>query len=304
MPYLQIEVSVVEGLAARLAAVAGITEDQAIGGLVRLWHLAWTRKVDRLSQVAVAACFPGADWGRLVAGLVEFEFLTQVDRAWVVRGADRRLGLLSARQKAIAKTNERRWGTRSNTDQSPISALTNSVTPLISETSVLHPAPSTQIPSTQLSALAEKTGDARVIDRAEAAGLKLTATPPGRPPRKPKQTALEIVDPTWQPLVARLTASFTRIKGSAPGWEGLDFKRLKELRGRGSDDEIVTRWERGLVGTYKREVNSVSELWKSEKWNALATADARGVEPVSAEWNDGQNFQEALKGELQKRGVR
>lgn len=309
MPYLQVEVDVIEVWASRLAEAAQISEDQAIGGLTRLWHLAWKRKVDRLSSLAIESCFRGAKAAQLLPALVEFEFVRRDNDAWLIRGADRRLGLLERRRAAAAKTNAHRWGTDEPPIGSAIGPPINSVGPPIGppigQASVLHPdAQTPRRPDAQLSAIAEKTGDSRVIDRGESAGLKLAATPPTKPPKKPKQTSLEIVDPTWQPLIARLTASFTRLKGTAPGWEGLDFKRLKELRGRGSDDEIVTRWERGLVGTYKREVNSVSELWKSEKWNALATADARGVEPVSAEWNDGKNFQEALKGELQKRGVR
>lgn len=236
MPYLQVEVSVVEGLAARLAAAGGITEDQAIGGLVRLWHLAWTRKVDRLSRVAIAACFPGSNWDLLIQGLVEFEFLAPAENSWIVRGADRRLGLLAARQKAAANTNAKRQETARSADGPPYGQPLKSDGPPYGQATVLHPAPSTQKPSTQK-----------------------------------KQQALALEGSQFSEAQKAIAETWAIELGGKYGWQGAkDSDALKRLLKKASIPEINDRWGAGLRTPSDKwhGVRTVAQL--DSKWNDLA----------------------------------
>lgn len=282
MPYLQVEVDVIEVWAERLGAAVGITTDQAIGGLCRLWHLAWKRKVDRLSRLALGTCFPNADVNKLTDALVEFEFLRPLDeQTWLVRGADRRLGLLNKRREAAEKTNAKRWGSDRSTDTSSDRSSDRStdkitrgvIGPPIGQASVLHPAPSTQHPDAQT----PNTSPAAV---ATGQGVLVAVAP-----LKPAKEAPDLI---YQPFVDQLTQAFLTQRGATPSFEVQDFAALKRLRKKHPDDEILKRWQRGLAGAYAREVNSLAQLATAAKWNALATDTAAGLVRLGESWTKEQ----------------
>lgn len=93
------------------------------------------------------------------------------------------------------------------------------------------------------------------------------------PPRKKPPKPGKAPDPTWQPLVDALAARFLAVRGVTYAWSPADFAALKKLLKKHAPSEVLTRWARGLVGKYAREVHSVAQLAMGTKWNALATEE-------------------------------
>jgi hypothetical protein len=89
------------------------------------------------------------------------------------------------------------------------------------------------------------------------------------PPKTPRKMPAE---GSWQALIDALTTAFAEAReGTTYDWSDVALAQLKRLRKKHSDSEILTRWRRGLRGTYQREVNSIAQLSSDAKWNALAT---------------------------------
>lgn len=80
----------------------------------------------------------------------------------------------------------------------------------------------------------------------------------------------------WRELAEGLFKIFEKLRGSKPAPRGRDWKALRELRTRvrGSDAEILLRWERGLRAEFKARCDTFADL--SERWDALAVDPARG----------------------------
>lgn len=121
---MQVELEVLD-LAPDAARLAGITEEALGWGLIRLWRRCWKARSAELERAEILACFAGdPDESRLFRSLVAFGFVRELeDGRGYVRGAERRLGLLKARQKNAARMNANRWGAgRSTTDRPSIDA--------------------------------------------------------------------------------------------------------------------------------------------------------------------------------------
>lgn len=86
-----------------------------------------------------------------------------------------------------------------------------------------------------------------------------------------KTLAGKPADDGWQDLVNRLDQLFLEVRGQLYSWGPSDFGALKNLIKKGNTHQtIALRWERGLRGTFAREVHSVTQLASATKWNALA----------------------------------
>lgn len=105
------------------------------------------------------------------------------------------------------------------------------------------------------------------------------------------ETASGAERPGYRMLVDDLFADFESIRRAKYQPDGRDWKALKALRLQAEDGEIRTRWRRGLVGRFAREVNSFRQLADSTKWNALATDEtptqgaAKGPVDPATQWS-------------------
>lgn len=95
-PHLELELDALEH-AADVARAAGISEDTAIAGLVRMWRHCWRERVLSVSALAVRGFF-GHD---ATEALQTFGFLgSPIDGLHLVRGAARMLRIEEAKQEA------------------------------------------------------------------------------------------------------------------------------------------------------------------------------------------------------------
>jgi hypothetical protein len=246
------------------ARSAGVSEDAAIAGQVRLWAHCFREKTDRVT----AAQLRGVT--SVSADVLEaFGFLAADGDGWRVKGADRYLRIAEGRSRGgkMASGNLKK-GTKRQ------SAGNNHEPDLSRETS---PAPSRLNPGSlpaepRLDPGLSPTTDYR-LPKVEKEDLSARVASPRKKGVKPTY------DPEWQPLVDTLTKVWSDIRGTEYTWSPGDFAQLKALRKRASPEEIVTRWARGIVGSFSREVNSVAQLANGTKWNALSTADTTGDAP-------------------------
>lgn len=69
-------------------------------------------------------------------------------------------------------------------------------------------------------------------------------------------------DPRHAPLVARLVATFERVRGAKYPFDGLDAKRVKELLAKAEPDAIDAAWARALVADFPK-TSTLTELQKN-----------------------------------------
>lgn len=109
MSYIAFELSALE-TAPDMARAAGIPEDTAIAGLVRMWAWCWRAKTDVVHPVALRGFF-GTD---AVDALSAFGFLDTTGQSIRVKGAERYLRIVEARRengkRAAAGGNLKRGG--------------------------------------------------------------------------------------------------------------------------------------------------------------------------------------------------
>lgn len=107
MPYIACDLDALDK-APHVGRAAGVSEDSAIAGLVRMWRYCWAEKTDHVDGVAVRGFF-GQD---ATAALVSFRFLEADTDGFRVRGADRYLRVAKTRsengKKAASRGNLRR----------------------------------------------------------------------------------------------------------------------------------------------------------------------------------------------------
>lgn len=215
-----------------MARAAGVPEDTAIAGLLRLWAYCWRSKTDRISATHVLGIFgPHAE---VIPALIAFGFLEQDEASsYLVKGADKYLRISEGRSKGgkTASKNLRQGAPSSPAEPRLDSGLT--------------PAEPRLSPGLSLSTEHRTLNTEHFKDPSEN---------------------------DWQTLVEQLFEKFREIRGKEPEFSDADWGQLKQLRKKHSDEDILLRWARGLRGTYDRKVNALADLAKSAKWNALATA--------------------------------
>lgn len=98
--YLQVDLDAIKR-SVPLARAGGITQPEAIGGLITMWECCWYSKSDRVTRVAILGFF-GGDPIRVAPALETFGFLEKTDDAdtWRVKGARDRI--LRVKKQATA----------------------------------------------------------------------------------------------------------------------------------------------------------------------------------------------------------
>lgn len=111
--HVQLDLKAIEQ-AGNVARAAGITEDQQLAGLARLYHSVWTKKVSHASPALLCGCFgvTHAQLERLVDAEIAYGHLAQrSEEGWRIRGAKRyfrlRAALSEGGKKALAAGNLR-----------------------------------------------------------------------------------------------------------------------------------------------------------------------------------------------------
>ena len=113
MPFIAIDLKVIESTASAVGRVAGVDEDRVLAGLVRLWHRVWSTSCDTVNVTQLGGVFGVKRLSDLVHGLIDFEFLERSPNdpdLFRVRGAERYLRLKESRREGARKTNAKRWG--------------------------------------------------------------------------------------------------------------------------------------------------------------------------------------------------
>ena len=105
--YIAVDLKVIEVLAPMVARGAGITEDRALAGLVRLWHRCWSTTSSTVTMSQLAGIF-GGERIEEVAGALCADFLERTQDGFRVLGAERYLRLKAARRLGAEKTNAQR----------------------------------------------------------------------------------------------------------------------------------------------------------------------------------------------------
>lgn len=329
MSYLQLDLTAFDQLQS-LTFRAGLPdEDRAIGGLTRLWLQCWRAKTAIVDLLDVCVAFRVRSQDEratdmLLEALEAYGFIRKDDDAdgfFLVRGAEKRLGLLKARQKAAAHM---RGKGAPEAQEAPISQPE----PL----PVDFGAPASAQPPTSPPAghVAQALGlppDATPKDPKHAAELlrrftKSFIKQPEAPnasaesgrdsenePRTEATTvSKERAAPTQeeagngatgpgsehQQLVDAIGESYQRIKGAKYAWSGRDFAGLKKLKTKGPPLEIVARWELALQAQGYRNCTAVYEF--AERWNAYPVKWVDGA--AEAEDFDQRPHQEKKKARL------
>jgi hypothetical protein len=114
------------------------------------------------------------------------------------------------------------------------------------------------------------------IDSQNLAGVKQPAKDKALKRERPAAEP----NPRWQPMVQALCEDFLAIRHSKYEWNGGgDGKALKALLERHGDEEIRSRWRKGLKGQFSQRVSTVLQL--EAKWNDLT--DSAGEQPTRKE---------------------
>lgn len=122
--YIAVELKVIEGTARYAASACGITEDQMLGGLVRLWHRCWAYSSDSITQEQISGIFNGLN---PTPGLLAFGFIEPAETGFRVCGAERYLRLKMSRKAGADKTNAQRRSRAQLSDAKPRSRALKSV---------------------------------------------------------------------------------------------------------------------------------------------------------------------------------
>ncbi len=234
---------------------AGISEDQVLGGLLRLWAWCFREKVDHASAGQIRGHF-GAN---CTEALADFGFIEPNGELWRIKGAERYLRIAAGRSKGGQKSKGNLLpGGQKRVEVQPTPSRGGS--PGLSRDQAQGAAETK--PGLDL-------GSSASSEQRAANVKKQLPTPPA-----PDATG-------WQALVDALVTDFAELRAGAEyDLSPADFGQLKALRKKHPDDEIRARWRRGLQGSFTREVNSIAQLGNGTKWNALATDDRQATKTV------------------------
>lgn len=286
MSYLQLDLTAFDQLSALTFRAGLADEDRAIGGLTRLWLQCWRAKTATVDLIDICVAFrvrsqdqQAADM--LLDALEAYGFIKQgPDGDILVRGAEKRLGLLRARQKAAAHMRGEAMPQAPEAPISPAEAIPKPVPGQVAQEP--QPAPAQDQPikgmkpasetvkrlmkslvrTKESNGSVESRGDGQDESRNQATTV---STQPTAPVEEAGQGA-EGPGSEHQQLVDAISASYLRIKRAKYAWTGRDFTKLKELKTMGTPLEIVARWEQALQTEGFRGCTAVYEL--PGKWNA------------------------------------
>lgn len=285
MSYLQLDIRVLDQAHA-VATLAGLPSARdLIGGLSLVWAHCWREKVDEIEVEWILAHFgvpPGPAGKQLMDALALGGFVAAVPGGrWRVRGAEKRLGLLRARQKGAQKA---RGGEPPQPQVAPITPPEALPEP--------PPAPPPEPPKERPPMKTAQEVVSRLLatfQRPEPgendAGVEQHEAHHSGPDdsgdgRTPAALSTQRTAPAeeeagqgdespgseHQQLVAALCASYQRLKHAKYAFTGRDAKALVKLKTMGPPLEIVARWEQALQTQGYRGCTAIYEL--PDKWNA------------------------------------
>ncbi len=263
-------------------AQAASMEPPVVGwGLVQLWQFCWLQKTETVTATHLKGFFGGD----ISDALLAFGFLERSNKGFRVRGADRYLRI----QKAQADAGKRASDNLKQNSKTEPPAITRPDRPLLGGADAgfrVEPEPSRNLAGTQ-------PGPSRSQKPA------LTPNTEHRTPNE-KTTAGASRSRALSDALCVVFREITTHKYEHQGPKDAEgLKRL--LKFETTDEEILRRWRRGLVGTYKRDAKTIAQL--ASKWNELATDEARapakgaGYTNGGTEWVDGVDQVAALFGE-------
>ena len=235
--YIAVDLKVVEVLAPMVARSAGISEDRALAGLVRLWHRCWSTTSDVVTLSQLGGCF-GGEGIESVAKVLSDDFLEPVDGGYRVRGAARYLRLKASRRRGAEMTNAARSKSveKSTLLERGKRSLNDALSP-----STEHRAPSTE---------AKDSAPAK--------------------PSRPKRAA-STPDPRHAPLVAALVAA-----SPGYAFTGRDARAVAALLKLGDPAEVERRWRRALSRDTFPRVRALHELVAAwNHFSTVGGADVR-----------------------------
>ncbi len=251
MNFIAVDLKVIEVKAPATARAADVEPDRVLGGLVRLWHLCWSSKSDKVSEIELAGIFGGSRIEQLIAALVGFELLEVVEDGWRVKGADRYLRIQESRvaggKMAAARGNLRRG------NSSPASSQL---------------APSSLPAAPQLPPSLSPSTEHRTPIKDKKPVAKKFATP---------------VDPRLEPLKLALVADYETVRiGERYRHSGApDTNGLKSLLPLATDEQIRSRWRDALRRTEYPKVSTFAQL--AQKWPDLAAPSKTRLAPIDAD---------------------
>ena len=290
-------------------------EDRAEGSLRRLWQQCWRQKTTTVSTADVCVAFrirpenvPAA--AVLLEALDAYGFLRSAGpHQWHVRGAEKRLGLLRARQKAAAKARGEVATQAPEAPQEPARALPEAPTPAPKAPEPKGMTPAKDIVGRLFGALSSgaanedgQTGDNQQAKQheppapAEPKAAQHDRSPPAAPPPGKEAGQGGAPGPAKEPrppgehqaLIDRMTAAFQRIRGAKYGFSGRDAKAVADLRQKYAADDIAARWESALQTEGYRGCSAIYEL--PAKWNhhtnrSNAAPTSQQLAPTDEEWH-------------------
>lgn len=265
--FIQVDLKAVEVAAPAVARAMGLDVSAVIGSLVLLWHRCWCSKSGTISSLELRGFFQHPEAGSL---LEAFGFLEAMEPGqWRIRGAEKYLRVAEAARKGgKARAEQAARAAGKFTSASPAvdqrSASGEGGVSDVSEPDDEHQRSTSGQPA------GDQPGHQRSASGTPALSLSteiLRSTdqkPSPKSRREPKQ--VELVkpppDPRHAPLVARLTATFERLRGARYPFTGRDAKCITELLAKAEPDAIDAAWSKALVADYPKTA-TLPELQKN-----------------------------------------
>lgn len=257
--FIQVDLKAIEVEAPAVARAMGLDVAVVIGALVLLWHRCWCSKSGSISTLELRGFFQHPEAGPLLAA---FGFLEAGEPGqWWVRGVEKYLRVTEQRQKAGKARAEQaaRAGGKFTSggpaaDQRPTSGNEPDLGGFGAEPAGDEPPAANQRTTSGQPAHDQRPASGQPALSLSTEILRSTDQKPSPKRRAPKQAELvkPPPDPRHAPLVARLTATFERVRGAKYPFDGRDAKSVTELLKRGEPDAIDTAWARALAADYPK----------------------------------------------------
>lgn len=256
MPYLPVELDAMNK-APHVARGAGVTDDGAVAGLVRMWAECFRSQNPNVTSGQLAGYFGCPDTGRLERALESFGFLELGDAGQHrIRGSKRLLKVHDDRAKGGKATAAKlKRGPGGNFTRGPQD---------------FTPGPQTPV-----------SAGAQLVTQPAAAGVQLVAEPALTPNTKHHSPITKKLlrdkpaerepDPRFAPLKALLEADYRQLIGEDWRFDGSDAKSLASLLKKAESPEIRVRFIRALQAQF-HSCRRVREL--EAKWGHHAEASA------------------------------
>lgn len=241
MPYLAVDLDGKKRFPL-VAMAIGCSVGDVAWGLLELWELAWQRRSDIVTEVALKGCFGNAG---CAAALVEFGFIKSTKGGFRVLGAEKYLKVATAQSDAgKAHSGNLKRGNSPGSSPAP-SRLPLRVSPGSPSGSAPALTPNTQHPA----------------------------------PNKPntiageKPPAMEVGE--HQAIIDSMVNIFEAERREKYAFDGRDAKAIKKIRELGDKAEIERRFARAVTLTHPT-IDNIHEMAKARVWNRCGASPPTG----------------------------